>query len=32
MQVGYSYPTYAPAYYYNVQPMAVPYYWYGNGR
>jgi hypothetical protein len=31
MQIGYTYPAYAPSYNY-VQPMAVPYYWNSNGR
>jgi hypothetical protein len=31
MQIGYYYPNYMPAYNYNTQPMAVPYYW-NSGR
>jgi hypothetical protein len=31
VQIGYSYPTYAPAYNYT-PPMAIPYYWNSNSR
>ncbi len=30
MQIGYYYPSYMPAYNYNTQPIAAPYYWNGS--